>query len=278
MPSTYTPTAAEITPFNIPSDGDSPIQASDVNPAFEALGDAVAAHVPRMDEFLVAGTWKASFTGWVCFEGCGGGGGGGSGGQLAATTSNLATPGGAGGSNAKKTYQWLYVTKDVVYTITPGAGGAGDAVIGASATQGAAGSDSTVESPGPVVELRWPGGDGGGSGNVVAATATGTVTEAWSIGGTGFAKTGMAAALPYRVALVAVAASDDELVSITFYLKQPGSGGEGVADTGSYHGQSSYDGIASLEGFAGGAGGANGTSSSGTRVGGGGGGGGGGGA
>lgn len=40
MSSVYTPSAAALISITIPSDGDSPIQASDVNPAFEALADA----------------------------------------------------------------------------------------------------------------------------------------------------------------------------------------------------------------------------------------------
>lgn len=144
MSSTYAGNSANNpASITIPSDGDAPIQVSDVNPAFEGIMDLIrrvaAVLIPdslKIDTFTASGTFTVpANVNNVIVIGCGGGGGGGTG---AGNDVNIAEwwCGGGGGGGA--------LCGSVPVSVTPGAAIA--VTIGAGGASGANGSDTTFGS------------------------------------------------------------------------------------------------------------------------------------
>lgn len=188
MPSTYTPASVELGSITIPSDGDSPIKAADVNGPLEALGDGVAflaGHLKLVADVITSsGTWTApAGCDAVILIGCGGGGGGGGGGRGTnpANTANSYNCSGSAGGGAPLGVVSVAVTPTTGYTVTIGtAGAAGTADTGTGAGNGGAGGDTSFGTL-----AYFPGGGGGRGGNVMgdathyALVAGGTI-KGWN--------------------------------------------------------------------------------------------------
>ena len=193
MSSVYTPTAVALTPITIPSDGDAPIQASDVNPAFEALADGITFVDRRLRQTLLtaaSGTWTVPpdvIAVGVYLFGGGGGGGGGFNGHVGTDSWPY---GGGGGGSARPIFA-------IVRNIAPGevllyqcgaagAAGTGGVFGGAAPTAGGDGGSSVIMNPaGSVVLAQCDGAAGGRAGVayqgvVIAAVIPGGANNALS--------------------------------------------------------------------------------------------------
>lgn len=179
-----TATDRSLTPqYQIPSDGDGPIKAADVNPAFEALGDrtqfleeeidanedSIAAETAartadtanirvnmtlKLVTFLTSGTWTvpADVTS-IDVDAFGGGGAGANGAAGLFSTALYYPCSGSGGGGALRGRRSIPVTPGHLLTITVGAGGG---------TAGADGGDTIIYDTTASVELaRFGGGQGG---------------------------------------------------------------------------------------------------------------------
>lgn len=211
-------------PFTIPSDGDGPIEAADVNVAFEALADRVqylALRGPlRVDTFNATGTWKApAGVTAVLVEGYGGGGGGGGGRTADVATSEHANGGSGGGGSVKSTVQ-VAVTPGTVYTVTIGAAAAGGAA-NSNGTDGVAATFSSL--------ATFPGGGKG-----FGSSASPTTFARSIVGGN-------------TVAYTAVGDEDFDVPGYPKFHRHPGCGGGTVGHA------NGIAGFPSLQGFSGGA-------------------------
>lgn len=185
MSSTYTPNPANNpTSITIPSDGQGPIKAADVNPAFEALADLIAyarAHLTKqVDTFTANGTWtcpaNVTSVDVDCIPPGGGGGSGSAGGNVA----DIYPIGGAGGGASIRQSRRITVVPATVYDVTIGVGGIG-AIAGGAPTP--AGDAKIQATGGGAVVFRARGAAGGASGGILGAPS-GTPTQfGQSLGG-----------------------------------------------------------------------------------------------
>ena len=147
MSSTYAGNSANNpASITLPSDGDGPIKAADVNPALSGLLDLIrrigSVMFPgslKITEFTSSGTFNVpANVSKVIVVGCGGGAGGGSGAGNGTVINEWWCAGGGGGSANLGTVPCT-VTPGGTVTVTIGAGGApgadgGDTTFGALAT------------------------------------------------------------------------------------------------------------------------------------------------
>lgn len=150
MSSTYNGNPANNpTEITIPSDGDGPIKADDVNPAFMGIMDLIR-HNHTTGTFVAQiFTADGTFTApancqGVFLIGCGGGGGGGTGAGNGVSTNEYWCGGGGGGA-ALASVMFVPVTPGANYAVAIGAVGTG-AVGGTSFSPGTSGGDTTFGS------------------------------------------------------------------------------------------------------------------------------------
>lgn len=177
MSSTYAGNSANNpASITIPSDGDGPIQASDVVPAFQGVMDLIrrigAVMFPgalKCVDITANGNWTvpANVTLALGF-GCGGGAGGGGGGAGTLSIDEY-LPGGGGGGGAELGLVVLTgLTPGAVHAATIGVGGAG----GAAGASGTNGSDTTLGTL-----LTFQGAGAGKGTSALKANASGVIVQ-----------------------------------------------------------------------------------------------------
>lgn len=225
-----------VSAITIPSDGDGPIKASDVNAAFEGLADrtkllfaklgvARSLTITADGNFVVPAT-----TTQIIAIGCGGGGGGAGGAVDNSSGSNYYAPGGGAGAAAPTNIHVLTVIPGETLAVVVGAGGS----AGASATSGSTGSTGTIKRGGVSISDMW-----GGKGGVTGSVAGSSTLYGFGPGGTPRGANAVAAA---------------ETVASLFFQDGVNSGGAGVTSNN----PQTRAGSGSVEGFTGGSAGTHG--------------------